>query len=164
MATLDNVNLFAVGGATDDTQDPLYPEYLELVKVFEDIRQGPTIPGGYPDTPSFASFKKDKENELARQTLATELEAGNIKKAYEEGFTQLPIGEQLLYYINPVTGVPIETYETGYFTKEGGLGIKTPREMLFDAINPSKNIFQKSFVKLKTQYQQVLHHFLQLVH
>ena len=147
MATLDNVNLFAVGGATDDTQDPLYPEYLELVKRFEEIKQGPTIPGGYPDAPSFASFKKDKQNELARQTLATELEAGNIKKAYEEGFTQLPIGEQLLYYINPVTGVPIETYETGYFTKEGGLGVKTPREMLVDAIDPRKNIFQKSFLK-----------------
>jgi hypothetical protein len=147
MATLNNVNLFAVGGATDDTQDPLYPEYLELVKRFEELKQGPTIPGGYPDAPSFASFKKDKQNELARQTLATELEAGNIKKAYEEGFTQLPIGEQLLYYINPVTGVPIETYETGYFTKEGGLGIKTPREMLVDAIDPRKNIFQKSFLK-----------------
>ena len=147
MATLDNVNLFAVGDATDDTQDPLYPEYLELVKRFEELKQGPTIPGGYPDAPSFASFKKDKQNQLARQTLATELEAGNIKKAYEEGFTQLPIGEQLLYYINPVTGVPIETYETGYFTKEGGLGIKTPREMLVDAIDPRKNIFQKSFLK-----------------
>ena len=147
MATLDNVNLFAAGGATDDTQDPLYPEYLELVKRFEELKQGPTIPGGYPDAPSFASFKKDKQNELARQTLATELEAGNIKKAYEEGFTQLPIGEQLLYYINPVTGVPIETYETGYFTKEGGLGVKTPREMLVDAIDPRKNIFQKSFLK-----------------
>ena len=147
MATLDNVNLFAVGGATDDTQDPLYPEYLELVKRFEEIKQGPTIPGGYPDAPSFASFKKDKQNELARQTLATELEANNIKKSYEEGFTQLPIGEQLLYYINPVTGVPIETYETGYFTKEGGLGVKTPKEMLVDAIDPRKNIFQKSFLK-----------------
>jgi len=147
MTTLDNVNLFAVGGATDDSQDPLYPEYLELVKRFEEIKQGPTIPGGYPDAPSFANFKRDKENQLARQTLATELEAGNVKKAYEEGFTQLPIGEQLGYYINPVTGVPIETYETGYFTDQAGLGIKTPKEMLVDVLNPTKNIFQKSFVK-----------------
>ena len=138
MATLDNVNLFAVGGATDDTQDPLYPEYLELVKRFEEIKQGPTIPGGYPDAPSFASFKKDKQNELARQTLATELEAGNIKKAYEEGFTQLPIGEQLLYYINPLTGVPIETYETGYFADQAGFGLKSPKEFLLDFVNPSK--------------------------
>lgn len=147
MTTLDNVNLFAVGGATDDSQDPLYPEYLELVKRFEEIKQGPTIPGGYPDAPTFANFKRDKENQLARQTLATELEAGNVKKAYEEGFTQLPIGEQLGYYINPVTGVPIETYETGYFTDQAGLGIKTPKEMLVDVLNPTKNIFQKSFVK-----------------
>jgi hypothetical protein len=147
MTTLDNVNLFAVGGATDDSQDPLYPEYLELVKRFEEIKQGPTIPGGYPDAPTFANFKRDKENQLARQTLATELKARNVKKAYEEGFTQLPIGEQLAYYMYPVTGAPIETYETGYFTDQAGLGIKTPKEMLVDVLNPTKNIFQKSFVK-----------------
>ena len=147
MTTLDNVNLFAVGGATDDSQDPLYPEYLELVKRFEALKDMPTIPGGYPDAPTFANFKRDKENQLARQTLGTELKARNVKKAYEEGFTQLPIGEQLAYYMYPVTGAPIETYETGYFTDQAGLGIKTPKEMLVDVLNPTKNIFQKSFVK-----------------
>ena len=153
MKTLDKVNLFASGGLSsntdlnDNTQDPLYPEYLELVKLFEEIKQGPFIPGGYPDAPTFEGFKKNKKREQALQTMTSELEAGNVKKAYEEGFTQLPIGEQLLHYINPITGVPIETYETGYFTKEGGLGVKTPIEIFSDLINPNKNIFQKSFVK-----------------
>ena len=125
MATLDNVNLFA-------PKDPETGKTYELFDA-EAIKQK-------------QQQQKQQRDEAAR-VLAEELEAGNIKKAYEEGFTQLPILEQLLYYINPVTGVPIETYETGYFTKEGGLGVKTPREMLVDAIDPRKNIFQKTFLK-----------------
>tara|TARA_R100000654_G_scaffold31658_1_gene56595 strand:+ start:368 stop:2794 length:2427 start_codon:yes stop_codon:yes gene_type:complete len=125
MATLDNVNLFA-------PKDPETGKTYELFDA-EAIKQ--------------KQRQQKQQRDKAARVLAEELEAGNIKKAYEEGFTQLPILEQLLYYINPVTGVPIETYETGYFTKEGGLGIKTPREMLVDAIDPRKNIFQKSFLK-----------------
>ena len=125
MATLNNVNLFA-------PKDPKTGKTYELFDA-EAIKQK-------------QEQQKQQRDEAAR-VLAEELEAGNIKKAYEEGFTQLPIGEQLLYYINPVTGVPIETYETGYFTKEGGLEVKTPREMLVDVLNPTKNIFQKSFLK-----------------
>jgi len=125
MATLNNVNLFA-------PKDPKTGKTYELFDA-EAIKQ--------------KQRQQKEQRDEAAKVLAEELEAGNIKKAYEEGFTQLPIGEQLLYYINPVTGVPIETYETGYFTKEGGLGVKTPREMLVDAIDPRKNIFQKSFLK-----------------
>ena len=125
MATLNNVNLFA-------PKDPETGKTYELFDA-EAIKQ--------------KQRQQKAQRDEAAKILAEELEAGNIKKSYEEGFTQLPIGEQLLYYINPVTGVPIETYETGYFTKEGGLGVKTPREMLVDAIDPRKNIFQKSFLK-----------------
>ena len=136
MATLDNINLFAVGGATDDTQDPLYPEYLALVEQFEALKDAPTIPGGYPDAPSFAQFKRQKEAEVARDIMTQNLESGDIKKAYEEGFTQLPIAEQLGVYINPITGVPVETYETGYFADEAGFQIKKPGEALLDLVNP----------------------------
>ena len=137
MATLDNINLFAVGGATDDTQDPLYPEYLALVEQFETLKKdGPFIPGGYPDAPSFAQFKRQKEAEVARNILTENLESGDIKKAYEEGFTQLPIAEQLGVYINPITGVPVETYETGYFADEAGFKMKKPGEALLDLVNP----------------------------
>jgi hypothetical protein len=136
MATLDNINLFAVGGATDDTQDPLYPEYLALVEQFEAMKDMPTIPGGYPDAPSFAQFKRQKEAEVARDIMAENLESGDIKKAYEEGFTQLPIAEQLGVYINPITGVPVETYETGYFADEAGFKMKKPGEALLDLVNP----------------------------
>ena len=136
MATLDNINLFAVGGATDDTQDPLYPEYLALVEQFEAMKDMPTIPGGYPDAPSFSQFKRQKEAEVARDILAENLESGDIKKAYEEGFTQLPIVEQAGTYMFPPTGVPLETYETGYFADEAGFQMKKPGEALLDLVNP----------------------------
>ena len=123
--SIDKINIFQLGGdVTDDTQDPLYPEYLELVKRYEAAQedlQNITYPVAFPKAPSFAKFKKQKEREQAIQTMTGALDEGDVKKAYEEGFTQLPIGEQLLHYINPITGVPIETYETGYFTKKGGL-------------------------------------------
>lgn len=135
--------MFAVGGATDDTQDPLYPEYLALVKQFEAMKDMPTIPGGYPDAPSFAQFKRQKEAEVARNILAENLESGDIKKAYEEGFTQLPIAEQLGVYINPITGVPVETYETGYFADEAGFKMKKPGEALLDLVNPLSSPLEK---------------------
>ena len=143
MATLDNINLFAVGGATDDTQDPLYPEYLALVEQFEALKDAPTIPGGYPDAPSFAQFKRQKEAEVARDILAENLESGNIKKAYEEGFTQLPAIEQLGTYMFPPTGVPVETYETGYFADEAGFQMKKPGEALLDLVNPLSSPLEK---------------------
>ncbi len=143
MATLDNINLFAVGGATDDTQDPLYPEYLALVEQFEALKDAPTIPGGYPDAPSFAQFKRQKEAEVARDIMTENLESGDIKKAYEEGFTQLPIAEQLGVYINPITGVPVETYETGYFADEAGFQMKKPGEALLDLVNPLSSPLEK---------------------
>jgi hypothetical protein len=143
MATLDNINLFAVGGATDDTQDPLYPEYLALVKQFEALKDGPLIPGGYPDAPSFAQFKRQKEAEVARNIMAENLESGNIKKAYEEGFTQLPIVEQAGTYMFPPTGVPLETYETGYFIDEAGFKMKKPGEALLDLVNPLSSPLEK---------------------
>ena len=116
MATLDNVNLFA-------PKDPDTGKTYELFDA-EAIKQK-------------QQQQKQQRDEAAR-VLAEELEAGNIKKAYEEGFTQLPIGEQLLYYINPVTSVPIETYETGYFADQAGFGLKSPKEFLLDFVNPSK--------------------------
>jgi hypothetical protein len=143
MATLDNINLFAVGGATDDTQDPLYPEYLALVEQFEALKDMPTIPGGYPDAPSFAQFKRQKEAEVARNIMAENLESGDIKKAYEEGFTQLPAIEQLGTYMFPPTGVPVETYETGYFADEAGFQMKKPGEALLDLVNPLSSPLEK---------------------
>ena len=103
----------------------------------------PTIPGGYPDAPSFAQFKRQKEAEVARNIMAENLESGDIKKAYEEGFTQLPIVEQAGTYMFPPTGVPLETYETGYFLDEAGFQMKKPGEALLDLVNPLSSPLEK---------------------
>jgi len=137
MATLDNINLFANGGPTGNT---LEDEYQNLVAVFK----SPGVMGTPPTFEEFVAMRqKSQAADVARKTMLDELGTGNVKKAYEEGFTQLPIPEQLGAYINPVTGIPIETYETGYFTKEAGLGLKKPQEFLLDMLNPTKNIAQK---------------------
>mgnify|MGYP003674965640 FL=1 len=141
MATLDNINIFANGGPAENT---LEDEYQSLVAVFN----SPGVMGSPPSFEEFVAMRqKSQAADTARQTMTQELGAGNVKKAYEEGFTQLPISEQLGAYINPVTGIPIETYETGYFADEAGLGLKKPQEFLLDMLNPSKNILQKLPVK-----------------
>ena len=141
MATLDNINIFANGGPAENT---LEDEYQSLVAVFN----SPGVMGSPPSFEEFVAMRqKSQAADIARQTMTEELGAGNVKKAYEEGFTQLPISEQLGAYVFPPTGVPIETYETGYFADEAGLGLKKPQEFLLDMLNPSKNILQKLPVK-----------------
>ena len=150
MPTLDNINLFANGGPTGNS---LEDEYRSLVAVFD-------TPGVMGSPPSFEEFvamrQKSQAADTARQTMTQELGAGNVKKAYEEGFTQLPIMEQLGTYVFPPTGVPIESYETGYFADEAGFGLKSPQEFALDVLNPTKNIFQKLPVKAEDPMSAVL--------
>ena len=120
MATLNNVNLFA----------PKDPETGKTYELFD----------------ADAIKQKQEQSKAKYDAIGRQLAEGNIEEAYED-FTELPLLDQLSFYINPVTGVPIETYETGYFTDQAGLGVKTPKEMLVDVLNPTKNIFQKSFLK-----------------
>ena len=120
MATLNNVNLFA----------PKDPETGKTYELFD----------------ADAIKQKQEQSKAKYDAIGQQLAEGNIEEAYED-FTELPLLDQLSFYINPVTGVPIETFETGYFTDQAGLGVKTPKEMLVDVLNPTKNIFQKSFLK-----------------
>jgi len=152
MATLDNINLFANGGPAENT---LEDEYQKLLDVYN--LPMPGVRGGPPSFEEFVAMRqKSQAADIARQTMTQELGAGNVKKAYEEGFTQLPISEQLAAYVNPVTGIPIESYETGYFADEAGLGLKKPQEFLLDMLNPSKNIFQKTPIKAEDPMSAVL--------
>ena len=150
MSTLDNINLFANGGPAQNTFED---EYRRLVAVFD----SPGVMGSPPSFEEYVAMRqKSQAADTARQTMTQELGAGNVRKAYEEGFTQLPIGEQLGYYINPVTGIPIETYETGYFADEAGFGLKSPQEFALDVLNPTKNIFQKTPIKAEDPMSAVL--------
>ena len=150
MPTLDNINLFANGGPTGNS---LEDEYRSLVAVFDT----PAVMGSPPSFEEFVAMRqKSQAADTARQTMTQELGAGNVKKAYEEGFTQLPIMEQLGTYVFPPTGIPIESYETAYFADEAGFGLKSPKEFALDVLNPTKNIFQKLPVKAEDPMSAVL--------
>ena len=119
MATLDNINLFANGGPAQNTFED---EYRKLVAVFD----SPGVMGSPPSFEEYVAMRqKSQAADTARQTMFDELGEGNVRKAYEEGFTQLPIMEQLGTYVFPPTGVPIESYETGYFADEADFSMKT---------------------------------------
>ena len=150
MPTLDNINLFANGGPAQNTFED---EYRKLLAVFD----SPGVMGSPPSFEEFVAMRqKSQAADTARQTMTQELGAGNVRKAYEEGFTQLPIMEQLGTYVFPPTGIPIETYETGYFSDEAGFGLKSPKEFAMDALNPTKNIFQKTPIKAEDPMSAVL--------
>ena len=150
MPTLDNINLFANGGPTGNS---LEDEYRSLVAVFD----SPGVMGSPPSFEEFVAMRqKSQAADTARQTMLDELGAGNVRKAYEEGFTQLPFAEQIGAYVNPVTGIPIESYETGYFADEAGFGLKSPQEFAMDVLNPTKNIFQKTPIKAEDPMSAVL--------
>ena len=150
MSTLDNINLFANGGPAQNTFED---EYRKLVAVFD----SPGVMGSPPSFEEYVAMRqKSQAADTARQTMFEELGEGNVRKAYEEGFTQLPIMEQLGTYVFPPTGVPIESYETGYFADEAGFGLKSPQEFALDVLNPSKNIFQKLPVKAEDPMSAVL--------
>lgn len=150
MPTLDNINLFANGGPA---QNSFEDEYRKLVAVFD----SPGVMGSPPSFEEYVAMRqKSQAADTARQTMLDELGAGNVRKAYEEGFTQLPFAEQMGAYVNPVTGIPIETYETGYFADEAGFGLKSPQEFAMDVLNPTKNIFQKTPIKAEDPMSAVL--------
>ena len=150
MATLDNINLFANGGPAQNTFED---EYRKLVAVFD----SPGVMGSPPSFEEYVAMRqKSQAADTARQTMFDELGEGNVRKAYEEGFTQLPIMEQLGTYVFPPTGVPIESYETGYFADEADFSMKSPQEFALDVLNPSKNIFQKLPVKAEDPMSAVL--------
>ena len=152
MPTLDNINLFANGGSTGNSLEDEYQRLLDFYAL--------PMPGVKGVPPSFERFVAKRQKlqaaDTARQLMFDELGEGNVRKAYEEGFTQLPIMEQLVTYVFPPTGIPIETYETGYFADEAGFGLKSPKEFAMDALNPTKNIFQKTPIKAEDPMSAVL--------
>tara|TARA_R100001443_G_scaffold19226_2_gene30618 strand:+ start:1364 stop:3868 length:2505 start_codon:yes stop_codon:yes gene_type:complete len=114
MATIDETNIFA-------PQDPDTGQTYQLFNV-DAIKQ------------------KQAQNKEQFNTIKEEIKAGNLDQAYE-GFTQLPFADQMLLYINPVTGVPLESYEVVKFGAEAQPRFKTFKEFGFDMIDPRKKLF-----------------------
>jgi len=114
MATIDETNIFA-------PQDPDTGQTYQLFNV-DAIKQ------------------KQAQNKEQFNTIKEEIKAGNLDQAYE-GFTQLPFADQMLLYINPVTGVPLESYEVVKFGAEAQPRLKTFKEFGFDMLDPRKKLF-----------------------
>jgi hypothetical protein len=114
MATIDETNIFA-------PQDPDTGQTYQLFNV-DAIKQ------------------KQAQNKEQFNTIKEEIKAGNLDQAYE-GFTQLPFADQMLLYINPVTGVPLESYEVVKFGAEAQPRFKTFKEFGFDMLDPRKKLF-----------------------
>ena len=114
MATIDETNIFA-------PQDPDTGQTYQLFNV-DAIKQ------------------KQAQTKEQYNTVKEEIKAGNLDQAYE-GFTQLPFADQMLLYINPVTGVPLESYEVVKFGAEAQPRLKTFKEFGFDMLDPRKKLF-----------------------
>ena len=114
MATIDETNIFA-------PQDPDTGQTYQLFNV-DAIKQ------------------KQAQTKEQYNTVKEQIKAGNLDQAYE-GFTQLPFADQMLLYINPVTGVPLESYEVVKFGAEAQPRLKTFKEFGFDMLDPRKKLF-----------------------
>ena len=118
MATIDETNIFA-------PQDPDTGQTYQLFNA-DAIKQ------------------KQVQSQEQYNLIKEQIKAGNLDQAYE-GFTQLPFSDQMLLYINPVTGVPLESYEVVKFGAEAQPRFKTFKEFGLDMLDPRKKLFGGMF-------------------
>lgn len=126
---------FSQPETTPITKQPFYAEYQEYLKNFDDMEK-PPIPGGNVPK-SFKRFQKDQRTKQSQKVLRDNI-ISDPTKAYEEGFTQLPFRNQMLAYFNPVTGLPLDTYEAGYYGDKADFRMKGGKEYLKDIADPTK--------------------------
>ena len=96
-------------------------EYQEYLRLFSDLPFGMR--------PDFDTYKKQVSAQTARDTLTQGIAEGDLDKAYKEGFEKLPLMDQLLYGVAPVTGEALATYEIPEFAKRGNLAVQEGRKL-----------------------------------
>ena len=96
-------------------------EYQEYIRLFGDLPFGMR--------PKFEDYQKQKAAQTARNVLSSELQKGNLEKAYTEGYEQLPLMDQLLYGVAPGTGEALATYEIPEFAKRGNIAAQEGRKL-----------------------------------
>ena len=94
-------------------------EYQEYMRLFGNL------PSLY--RPDFKTYLKQKEAQKAQDILTQGIAEGDLDKAYKEGFEKLPLMDQLLYGVGPVTGEALATYEIPEFAKRGGKALEEGR-------------------------------------
>ena len=96
-------------------------EYQEYLRLFGDLPFGMR--------PKFEDYQKQLGAQTARDTLTQGIAEGDLDKAYKEGFEKLPIMDQLLYGVAPVTGEALATYEIPEFKERGDTARKEGRKL-----------------------------------
>ena len=96
-------------------------EYQEYLRLFGDLPFGMR--------PDFDTYKKQVSAQTARDTLTQGIAEGDLDKAYKEGFEKLPLIDQLLYGVAPVTGEALATYEIPEFKERGDTARKEGRTL-----------------------------------
>ena len=80
--------------------------------------------------------EREKNRVESRSKIAQAAKEGDIRKGFE-GFEELPVGEQMVGYMNPVTNVPLSvTGGTIYAEKaiEAGTTLRTPKEWVVKSL------------------------------
>lgn len=86
--------------------------------------------------------EREKNRAESRSKITQAAKEGDIRKGFE-GFEELPVGEQMIGYMNPVTNVPLSvTGGTIYAEKaiKAGATLRTPKEWMV------KSLQQRRFV------------------
>ena len=96
-------------------------EYQEYLRLFGDLPFGMR--------PKFEDYQKQVSAQTARDTLTQGIAEGDLDKAYKEGFEKLPLIDQLLYGVAPVTGEALATYEIPEFKERGDTARKEGRTL-----------------------------------
>jgi hypothetical protein len=96
-------------------------EYQEYLRMFGDLPFGMR--------PKFEDYQKQRGAQTARNTFSSELQKGNLDTAYKEGYEKLPLMDQLLYGVAPVTGEALATYEIPEFAKRGNVAAQEGRKL-----------------------------------
>ena len=128
---------FFLGGPIGQSQLDIYED------VGEDLFSGKLT----EQTTEFFQEREKRRAEAHRQ-IAEATKEGDVRKGFE-AFETLPIGEMMAGYINPVTNAPLSATGALIYAEKAQPSFKSPKEFLLDFINPTKNILQKTPIKVE---------------
>lgn len=124
---------FFLGGLADE-----YQYYSQLSEEVEKLPE---------KAEEFIEEREERRAEAHKQIVKATKE-GDVRKGFE-AFETLPIGEQLVGYMNPVTNVPLSTTGAAVYAEKAKPSFKSTKEFVLDFINPTKNILQKTPIKVE---------------
>ena len=136
------VPLYSTGGRVNKfTGGSLTDEYKYYNQLSEEVEKLPE------KAEKFIEEREERRTEAHKQIVKATKE-GDVRKGFE-AFETLPIGEQLAGYMNPVTNAPLSATGALIYAEKAKPSVKTLKEFAIDFINPTKNILQKTPIKVE---------------